>query len=77
MSEWQPIESAPQDGRQVLLFGTQNEFADIAMKGAFVFTGYWDRFDESWCSTATTWRGPFYHPTHWQPLPEPPKEQSA
>ena len=65
MSEWQPIETAPKDGTEVLLWD------------GGVYLGHWlsktwvwvmaprDAIDHrahlDWC-----------HPTRWMPLPEPP-----
>lgn len=71
---WQPIETAPKGGDHILLSGTQEPHAGIHFHGPVVFSGYWDRVDGSWCSTGSTWTGPFYQATHWMPLPEPPKE---
>lgn len=59
--EWQPIESAPKDASRILV----NELGDVVI-------AYW------W---AGKWRGPcdsygneeIMLPSHWMPLPEPPK----
>lgn len=69
---WQPIETAPKD-RHVLLFGKQNPMSVLRTDGSLVFTGYWDAMDDAWCSSGSTWEGPFYEPTHWMPLPVPPQ----
>jgi Lar family restriction alleviation protein len=74
--EWEPIETAPKDGRHILLFGTQDRMEGLHIQGQFAFSGYWDDIDGSWCSAGSTWVGPFYRPTHWQPLPAPPKTPS-
>jgi hypothetical protein len=66
-SEWQPIETAPRDGRRVLLF--------VPPYGPS--TGHY-RDDHNWGESASSW---FAHsvlnkeaePTHWQPLPSPPE----
>lgn len=62
MSEWQPIETAPTDGSEL-----------IVLDDGFVRTAVWNpmmgRFTGAggnvfnWCE----------NPTHWMPLPEPPK----
>lgn len=70
-SKWRPIKTAPKD-RVVLLFGSQRPCELIRADGKFVFSGYWDHLDAAWCATGTTYCGPFYKPTHWQPLPAPP-----
>jgi hypothetical protein len=72
MTDWNPIETAPKD-RSLLLFGEMKPFDGlIGLDGPIIFTGYWDSIDEAWCSSGSTWLGPFYRPTHWQPLPARP-----
>lgn len=61
MSEWKTIETAPKDGTLVLLHG----------KG-YVKTGWFD--DSIQIGNYPDWRwGLTFEPTHWMPLPEPPK----
>jgi hypothetical protein len=67
MSEWQPIETAPKDGTYIVLrlfhrlegaaIGRWFDFGQV-IHGV---TGYWT-------ANATQ-----VEPTHWMPLPEPPK----
>jgi uncharacterized protein DUF551 len=59
--EWQPIETAPKDGRDLLL-------ANIGI----VRLAFWD---EARGGQWSIWPGrdQFFKPTHWMPLPEPPK----
>lgn len=63
MSEWQIIESAPKDGRQILGFerwgGGPDDWA--------MSVCYWDGM---WVADITASRPP--KPTHWQELPPPP-----
>lgn len=68
MSEWQPIETAPKSGSRKLVW--------VDLKGMNVN----DRsFSDIGCWDGEFWRhgymGPKFdpQPTHWQPLPEPPK----
>ena len=72
MSEWQPIETAPKDGDQLVYCSDTNE----------QFIAFWSKSiesdDEAWtfgrfrndvgelCSLVC-------RPTHWMPLPEPPE----
>lgn len=58
MSDWQPIETAPTNHKRVLLF--------VPPYGAT--TGH---FDERWhCHSVLNKEA---QPTHWMPLPDPPK----
>ena len=62
---WQPIETAPKDGSDVLLAGKRRE--DIA-------SGYW--LQSAYAGNGA-WIWPFVHkdPTHWMPLPKAPAMQ--
>ena len=72
--EWQPIETAPKDGTEILL-----------TDGAFTHCGRWyDKnnpkypwkfldFTYRWKDELNGWQDNKYGPTHWMPLPEPPK----
>lgn len=77
--EWQPIETAPKDGTDVLLWGkwagevsgpTENIVIDIG----FFTDGSSDYAGKFWWALKT---GDAYmcwiNPTHWMPLPTPPK----
>lgn len=59
---WQPIETAPKDGHDVLI--------TTAGYGTLVRVGFWDEArDGVW----SVWPGrERMQPTHWRPLPEPP-----
>ena len=59
MAKWLPIKSAPKDGELVLVY---EEFVSVA---------YFDADECEWFSPGIT--GDMYRPTHWMPLPEPPK----
>ena len=70
MSDWQPIETAPKDGRKMLLRFT-GPFSDQMQDGVTVgrwLRGWW--LDAIW-ATSTAHRSP----THWMPLPPPPKTE--
>ena len=73
MSEWQPIETAPRDGTQVLLWGSYNQSVCV---GAWR-RGGWDAMHEgSRVIESESDFGTDYKkcdpPSHWMPLPEPP-----
>jgi hypothetical protein len=73
MSEWQPIETAPKSGMDILLlYGSVHEgrwhvassAPDVQRKQKIFEHGwYWAGFNGP--------VGPIF-PTHWMPLPEPP-----
>lgn len=74
MSEmkWQPIETAPKDGREILLFDRDDLPTVFAGKWAPVAGdgGWWIYADEllqDACAEA--------FPTHWMPLPPPPERE--
>ncbi len=66
--EWQDISTAPKDGRDLLLYFTDDEIG----------SGHWTQvgFKECWftgggfCDEDSD-----YPATHWQPLPTPPKKE--
>lgn len=70
--KWQPIETAPKDGTSVLLF---KQSMDFKIRGY----GYWeggDSFVSGWISKGfddTFGNLGLANPSHWMPLPEPPK----
>jgi len=78
MSEWMPIESAPKDGTSVLVCWAGADW-DNSMAVAYYEEGYSSYVDSA---KGVNWRdggdlgcggmiGAM--PTHWQPLPDPPK----
>lgn len=76
MSCWQPIETAPKDGTQILLFDPSGTWdPDLASFSPRVAVGAWKDFPNG----HGEWRGYYSglsaveEPTHWMPLPEPPK----
>ncbi len=66
--EWQPIETAPKDGSEVLLFVPSASF------GRNVMSAVWDN-DNGGCDASWVVLEGYigeYNPTHWMPLPPPP-----
>jgi Protein of unknown function (DUF551) len=61
MNEWQPIETAPRDGTEILLFARGQH--DDVYRGV----GQWSEHSNSWFWSFAI------RPTHWMPLPEPPE----
>lgn len=65
MSEWQPIETAPDAsedlGRRVIVYYPRDQKEPV--RAQLADGGFW-RWGKA--------QG-HYHPTHWMPLPEPPK----
>ena len=64
---WQPIETAPKDGRTILLAG-----GFLSDGRPSVRTGYWHdgKRLKAWFDTALGRCA--MKPTHWMPLPDPP-----
>lgn len=61
--QWQPIESAPKDGRPLLL--------DHPDWHSRVMRGGWDAHELAW--RVHGFGCPATQPSHWQPLPAPPE----
>jgi len=72
MNDWQPIETAPRDGSSVIVFGPAMNKPTL---------GHWDaeRYSRN---PKPHWEwAPYFgvrwnrdnQPTHWMPLPEPPR----
>lgn len=71
MTDWQPIESAPRDWTDVILYDP-NE--DDGTGSCGVMKGWYSMKDggfDCWMSYESTSGN--ISPTHWMPLPEPPK----
>jgi hypothetical protein len=62
--EWQPIETAPKDGTPILIYETT--------LGPVTYVCFWNSFHEYWVEAEGEQYSSF-NPTHWMPLPEPPK----
>lgn len=80
MSVWRPIASAPRDGTRVLLY---DKVKDIAVSGSWHSDPGTDTplaYEPPWSwwvsdNDVVMWGdGPDDHPTHWMPMPEPPRE---
>jgi hypothetical protein len=70
---WRPIESAPKEGQRVLLTGKGYQGTE------WVCEGWHDAHRGSWWEANvddSDTHGMAIYPTHWQPLPPPPKEGS-
>jgi len=71
---WQPIETAPKDGTSVLLYGIwsgevhghDNEYS--ILQASFSFKYWLVEGGEYYCAYVL-------NPTHWMPLPAPPKKE--
>lgn len=69
MSEWQPIEKAPRDGTRILCWdGRSVEMTWWSRASHIRFYGWVDLEISSLDEVEIGAR-----PTHWMPLPEPPK----
>ncbi len=82
--EWQPIETAPKDGRTILIYGKPEDLEIngavlTCYKQAAIYTAAWDEIDNAFCLSGGSWLGPFVEPTYWMPVPPKPsvKEPSG
>lgn len=70
-NEWQPIETAPRDGTEV--------FAVARFDGSYCknrYHGHYTKFEnEKWVISGT--RRQKFRPTHWMPIPAPPKKEEV
>jgi hypothetical protein len=57
---WQPIETAPKDGTSLLVYSDER-----------IIAAFWSVPADDWAEVVHGYT--FYPPTHWMPLPEPPK----
>ena len=72
MSEWKPIETAPV-GKAVLIWdGKHHSIAEQSDWRPGDWLGLIEG-DSPWCGDSSTGGLCHVFPTHWMPLPEPPK----
>lgn len=72
---WQPIETAPKDGRSILCYAPGAEIPAQMQWVVFEGEARWADDPETFCEDShwrEYWTSVRYEPTHWQPLPEPP-----
>ena len=73
MSKWQPIETAPRDGTRILVFdGKEINTVDYS-EPYYIGINKHIEIEESWVQISDSGRATEFFPTHWMPLPEPPK----
>jgi len=74
--EWQPIETAPKDGREILVFTTYKADEFYNEDFSIVQIGFWDfghdTSDPMWARPAGWMTTKIGNPSHWMPLPKPP-----
>ncbi len=70
MSDWQPIETAPKDDRLIIVLCSHEP---NPLRRIQIASRLWPTKSPSqWYSMPGNWR---VRPTHWMPLPEPPKQE--
>lgn len=76
---WQPVETAPRDGTEILLYVPGGRFHPEYVRSALWLSDDSSSLGEWWHVNDNK----FYHflrgpdPTHWMPLPTPPNESNA
>ena len=63
--QWQPIETAPRDGAQILAYGAHQHYPEEYTTKI----QWWSDGINGWGATGVS-----IIPTHWMPLPKPPTE---
>ena len=71
MTKWQEISTAPKDGTHILLALRKKVHTGINWSGKRVVSGYFHTQGHDWVLEGN-WASKI-KPTHWMPLPEPPK----
>jgi hypothetical protein len=66
---WQPIETAPRDGTSILVYADYKMFVARWIEQNPYCPGWWHVDDNKYDQFALCG----HEPTHWMPLPEPPK----
>lgn len=69
MSDWQPIETAPDEGQFLIWNGEQISIASKGEWEGWSFFTHEVKAEGNFNATSTVTIRP---PTHWRPLPEPP-----
>ena len=64
---WQPIESAPKDGTRII--GADFELVETMFWTASIWVG-----GGGWVNDLSRSDTRIFQPTHWRPLPSPPKD---
>lgn len=65
MTDWLPIESAPKNGTRIMVYNSvTGTYCSSSIDGEWPFYG-WNNY-----GNVGIW---YPVPTHWQPLPDPPK----
>lgn len=65
MTNWQPIETAPKDGNDIIVFCDDTNEMMVA---------FWNKKYEGWQFAMGHYDGAHVcSPSHWMPLPEPPE----
>lgn len=72
MSEVRAIDTAPRDGRTILVYGQPRDTEMVRFLRPGWHTAAWDEIDQAFCLTGGTWLGPFITPVCWVPVPEVP-----
>lgn len=74
---WQPIESAPKDGHNILVYVESNDCTYCVAWGIVSCNVDVDpskiESRKGWCVFGGGYREHIQEATHWMPLPEPPK----
>jgi hypothetical protein len=76
--EWQPIETAPKDGTEVILWpGIRNQVNGVTPSAAGRWLVERSTMKGMWYDLGVGHHNGYWKPTHWMHLPAPPKEKPS
>jgi hypothetical protein len=74
MNEWQPIETAPKDGTRFLAFFPLEKNDEYYAQIVIIRWSYYKRWESAEYGGELDYEFDS-QPTHWMPLPNPPKQE--
>ena len=73
-SPWRPIETAPKDGAYILVYSQWKwSYQEPTKQRMTMIASYCKSYDTFTSRTNNPYEDEAVSPTHWMPLPEPPK----
>jgi len=79
MNGWMEISTAPKDGTAILVFDVSESYGQPPVGATIMVVKYYAYHPQDYRAPGGVWEAPYgpcraHNPTHWCPLPPPPKE---